>query len=323
VIVQSAVHLKQIVNLDHSEGKPVGSLAEIHPRVFPHGGARLAVPLTVGDANLGVIIVGDRVDGVPFTSEDRDLLTTVAEQAALELQAIRLSSQLIQAREMEAFQNMSTFFVHDLKNTASSLSLMLQNLPRHFDNPEFRADALKSIGKSVARINQMIQSLSALRRQLVIDPARVDLAKALAPSAGTLANDRNIRLKCDFQPTGFVNVDAEQIDRVLTNLIVNAHEASAPDAPIRLSTGRQDGFAFFEIADRGEGMTADYIQRHLFRPFQTTKKQGTGIGLYHSKMIVDAHGGRVEVQSQPGAGTTFRILLPSIPSSDETDRPDH
>ncbi len=323
VIVQCAIHLKQITNLDRSNGKPVESLANIHPRVFPNGGDRLAVPLTVGDENLGIIIIGDRVDGVPFTSEDEELLKTVAEQAALELQAIQLSGQLLQAREMEAFQNMSTFFVHDLKNTASSLSLMLQNLPRHFDNPEFRADALRSIGKSVSRINQIIQSLSALRRKLVIDPSRVDLADALPATAATLAADRNINLVCDYQPAGDVNVDVEQIDRVLTNLIVNAHEASEPGRPIRLSTGRHDGFAFMEVTDEGGGISEDFLQQHLFRPFQTTKKQGTGIGLYHSKMIVDAHHGRVEVQSRPGAGTTFRVLLPLLVSADEADRTDH
>jgi len=322
IIVQSAIHLKQIANLDRLTGSPVASLAEIHPRVFPNGGDRLAVPLLAGDESLGIIIIGDRVDGVPFTSEDEELLKTVAEQAALELQAVQLSSQLLQAREMEAFQNMSTFFVHDLKNTASSLSLMLQNLPRHFDNPEFREDALRSIQKSVTRINQMIQSLTALRRKLVIDPSSADLAEVLPAAAKTLARDRSINLTCDFQPAGLVNVDLEQMDRVLTNLIVNAQEASGPGRPITVSTGRHDRFAFFEVTDEGEGMTEDYIQQHLFRPFQTTKKQGTGIGLYHSKKIVDAHGGRVEVQSQSGVGTTFRILLPLLTSSDETDRTD-
>lgn len=318
VIVQSAVHLKKIVNLDHEQVSPVEKcLTRIHPRVFPNGGDRLAVPLIAGDENLGIVLIGDRINGIPFTSEDEELLTTIAEQASLEIQAIRLSAELMQAHQMEAFQNMSTFFVHDLKNTASSLSLMLQNLPRHFDNPEFREDALRSIEKSVARINQMIQSLSALRRKLVIEPSQIDLAVALPSKANALEKDRDLNLICDYRSAGLVNADVQQINRVLTNLLVNAQEASSPDQPIKLSTGRHDGFAFLEVSDEGEGMTEDYVQHQLFQPFKTTKKQGTGIGLYHSKMIVDAHRGRVEVQSQPGVGTTIRILLPLLVSSDE------
>lgn len=322
VIVQSAIHLDKVVNLDRSYGRPIEVLTRIHPTMFRGGGDRVAVPLSAGNENLGIIIVGDRVDGVPFTSEDEALLTTVAEQAAIELQSIQLSGKLMQAREMEAFQNMSTFFVHDLKNTASSLSLMLQNLPQHFDNPEFRADALRSIGKSVTRINQMIQSLSALRRKLVINPSKINLADTISTHASNLAKDRGIRLVSNVQRAGPVNVDVEQIDRVLTNLIVNAHEASDLEKPIKFSTGQHDGFAFLQVTDEGEGMSKEYIDQKLFRPFQTTKKTGTGIGLYHSKLIVDAHGGRLEVHSRQGAGTTFKVLLPLLELSDEADRID-
>ena len=279
------------------------------------------MPLTSGEGSLGVMVVGDRISGVPFTSEDKELLQIVAAQAAGLLRAIRLSRRLLETREMEAFQSMSTFFVHDLKNTASSLSLMLQNLPRHFDNPEFREDALRSIRKSVERINQMIESLSALRRKLVVEPRPGDLAD-LRPHAEQLARERGLDLQADFQPAGPVLMDRAQLERVLTNLIVNAHQASVDGQPIIIRTTTDNGTARLTVEDRGCGMTADFLQRQLFRPFQTTKQTGTGIGLYHCKLIVDAHGGRMEVQSQPGQGTRMSMVLPLNDSPDEARRID-
>jgi putative PEP-CTERM system histidine kinase len=321
-LASEAAGLRQIVNLDASPPVDRSSLTKLQPRVFPNGGDRWAVPLRSADSGVGVMLVGDRVSGLPITIEDRELLQTVAEQAAILLNGIRLSHRLMDAREMEAFQSMSTFFVHDLKNTASSLSLMLQNLPRHFDNPEFREDALRSIRKGVDRINHMIESLSALRRKLVVDPQPGDLAE-LRDAAERLARERGLRLDTDFQPAGPVRLDRDQLERVVTNLLVNAHEATTNGEPVTVRTFVADGMARLTVEDRGCGMTAEYVGRQLFRPFQTTKKTGTGIGLYHSKMIVDAHGGRMEVRSKPGEGTSVSLVLPLVRSTDEADSPDH
>lgn len=309
VIVQSVAHLAEVVDLDDAEAEPVAELRRLHPQVFPNGGNRLAAPLSVGRRSLGVIIAGDRVSVVPFGSEDRELLATIGGQAGSLFNSLRLSQRLAESREMAAFQSMSTFFVHDLKNTASSLSLMLQNLPRHFDNPEFREDAFRSIRRSVERINQMIASLSALRGRLAVEAVLGDLA-SFGPRLQQLARDRGLQLVTELAPAGPVRLDDEQILRVLTNLLVNAHEAAGNRGLVTVRSGTRGQQAFISVSDEGPGMDTEFIARRLFRPFQTTKKQGTGIGLYHSKMIVDAHGGRLEVRSAPGAGTTFTLLLP-------------
>jgi len=78
-----------------------------------------------------------------------------------------------------------------------------------------------------------------------------------------------------------------------------------------VSTSRENGWVLLVVADNGSGMTADFVANSLFKPFQTTKKNGLGIGLFQSKTIVEAHGGRIEVESAPGQGTTFRVLLPA------------
>ena len=105
--------------------------------------------------------------------------------------------------------------------------------------------------------------------------------------------------------------DPEEIHNVLTNLVLNAHEASGDSGHITVKTSRENGWVLLTVADDGAGMTPEFVESSLFKPFQTTKKHGLGIGLFQSKTIVEAHGGRIEVSSAPGRGTTFRVLLPA------------
>ena len=95
----------------------------------------------------------------------------------------------------------------------------------------------------------------------------------------------------------------------MTNLLLNAQEASGDGGHITLSTSNENGWVLVAVADNGCGMTDEFMANSLFKPFQTTKKQGLGIGLFHSKKIVEAHGGRIEVESARGEGSTFRVLL--------------
>lgn len=119
---------------------------------------------------MGLLILGDRVGGARFATQDLDMLRCVADHAAASLVSIRLSERLLQSRELEAFQTMAAFFVHDLKNAASTLNLMLPNLPVHGDNPEFREDTLRGITKTVGHINALIRRLSELRNELKLQP---------------------------------------------------------------------------------------------------------------------------------------------------------
>ena len=97
---------------------------------------------------------------------------------------------------------------------------------------------------------------------------------------------------------------------MVTNLVLNATEAVSGNGQVRIATDEANGCAVITVADNGCGMTAEFIRRSLFRPFQTTKKSGLGIGMFQSKMIVEAHGGRITATSEPGKGTVFQVLLP-------------
>ena len=257
-----------------------------------------------------MLIIGDRVNGIPFSVEDFELFKSLGSQAASGLLNLQLTQQLLQAREMEAFQTMSAFFVHDLKNTASTLSLMLRNFPTHFEDPAFREDALRAIGKSVERINDLIGRMTLLRQRLELQPIESDLNEVVTEALESLKAVAGKGLVRSLTPLPKVLIDPAQIQKVVVNLLLNARDATGNTGEIRVETAHADGWAALSVTDNGCGMSQEFVARALFRPFQTTKKKGVGIGLFHSKMIVDAHRGRIEVKSEVGKGTTFRVLLP-------------
>ena len=115
----------------------------------------------------------------------------------------------------------------------------------------------------------------------------------------------------DLRPTPPVSIDPDQIQKVVLNLVLNANDAVREGGHITVATGQSDRWVYLAVSDDGCGMSAEFMTRSLFRPFRTTKGQGLGIGLYHSRKIVEAHQGRIEVESEQGKGTTFRVMLPA------------
>jgi putative PEP-CTERM system histidine kinase len=286
------------------------SLRAWHPTEFPNGGHRIALPLLGRGELLGLITLGDRVGGAVFSVQDFDMLKCVGDHAAANLFNVQLSHKLLQSKELEAFQTMATFFVHDLKNAASTLKLMLQNLPVHFDDPEFRADALRGTAKTVAHIDHLIGRLSSLRHELNLRTSPTDLNDIANTVVASLEKGSGVNLQSALNPLPNLLIDREQITKVVTNLVLNAIEASPQNSPVRVTTTQVSGRAVLSVTDAGCGMSADYLANSLFKPFQTTKKGGLGIGMFQSKLIVEAHAGRISVTSQTGQGTTFEISLP-------------
>ena len=298
------------LDLDESQGGWVEVLKHCNPDYFHKGGDRVGVPLVAGGEALGFITIADRVSGRRLTPEDYDLLKCMGDQVAASLLNLQLSQKVIEAKELEAFQSMSAFFVHDLKNTASTLSLMLQTFPIHYHDPEFRADAIRGIGKSVDRINALVGRLTTLRQGLRVNAVSTDLNELVTTAAAQLNGAADVEVIRELAPLPRIVVDPEQVSKVIVNLLLNAREAIVSHGQIRIVTMPVEGFAVVTVADTGCGMTAEFINRRLFRPFQTTKSKGLGIGMYQSRMIVEAQGGRIEAESQPGRGATFRVYLP-------------
>jgi len=298
------------VNFDDAKVGWALKLKQSAPDYFKKAQIQWAFPLNAGGGLLGLMTLDNRISDVSFSMEDIELLKTIAGQVAGTLLNLKLSDQVRQARELEAFQTVSAFMIHDLKNLASRLSLTVENLPAHFDNPEFRKDALDVISQSVTKINTMCGNLSIVSQEIEIDRAETDFNKLVSSTLSSLNGCFKVPLIRNLQPLHKLSIDAEQVQKVLTNLILNATEAMTDKGEIQVATEQRDGWIVLIVKDNGAGMSEEFLRHSLFRPFKTTKKQGMGIGLFQSKKIVEAHGGKIEVESKEGIGSTFRVFLP-------------
>jgi putative PEP-CTERM system histidine kinase len=279
---------------------------------FRENRMRYALGLQAAGELVGVMTLNeDRVGREKaFSDEDLLLLEAFAAQLAAGLLNLRLSAGLRHAKEVETFQTVSTFFVHDLKNLASRLSLTMQNLPANFENPEFRADALRVMSNSVAKIDDMCARLAMLKQNIELRLAPCDLKALVVSTLEEFKGNLRADLTQDLRQVPSTVVDSEQIHKVLTNLIINANEAVNGQGSIHVATLHEGNSVGFAVRDNGCGMSEEFMEKSLFKPFQTTKKKGLGIGLFHSKLIVEAHRGSFEVTSAVGAGTEFRVVLP-------------
>lgn len=311
-VMEAMRHTRHPLNLEKIHEPWARSLRELLPNQFSNGGPRMMSRLAAGENVLGLVVLADRFNGLPHTQEELDLLQCIAEEIGARLLNKNLGDELIQAREMQAFQAMSAFFVHDMKNAAATLRLTLQNLPLHYDNAEFREDTLRGLAKTADRICQLTERLASLRQNLDLNLQESDLNQIVLSVLEEIRRSAppGIELATELQLLPPLRMDPDQIRNVVTNLLLNALEATGKSGTILLRTSPAGGRVQCSVRDSGCGMTKAFIKTSLFRPFHSTKKQGLGIGLYQSRMIVELHSGTMQVESEPSQGTTFRFQLP-------------
>lgn len=305
-----AAHPLPVADLEGSAPEGLGIWKDSASRFLQDAMIRYCVPLAASGRLLGMVTVGERIRWVPLTEEDKDLLRTLVDQIAVGLMQSKLWDELRDAREMEAFQAMSAFLVHDLKNLSAKLALTAQNLPDYFENPEFRKDAISVMTQSVEKIKGMCSQLSFMRQGLQVKPQELDLNEIVRETLEELDGVLKAELTQELHRVPKVKADPELMKRVLVNLLFNANEAVSQKGRISVGTSAGDGCVLLKVEDDGKGIPREFMEKCLFRPFKTNKPKGMGIGLFQCKTIVEAHGGRIEVESEEGKGTKVRVILP-------------
>jgi putative PEP-CTERM system histidine kinase len=291
------------------EGAPAGAADE---EIIAATGAAVCAPLRAGTELVGFLLQGPDFSGEPYTRDDFDLLKAVTAQAAMQIHNTRLSRDLMSTREFEAFNRMSAFLMHDLKNLTNSLSLVSQNAQENLDNPEFQKDAIRTVDSTVVRMKRLIERLSKVPKTQEIIKERADINRLVegALKKAVFTESKDVEITRDFAAVPHVSVDPDAMEMVFLNMLVNAYDAIARKGRIGISTALEGDSVCVAFSDNGSGIPAEFMQKGLFEPFRTTKKNGMGIGLFQCRSIIEAHGGAIEVESEAGKGTVFRLRIP-------------
>jgi putative PEP-CTERM system histidine kinase len=271
--------------------------------------AWLIVPVIAHDELTGFVVLAAPRAKVELNWEVRDLLKTAARQVGSFLAQIQASEALLEARKFDAFNKMSSFVVHDLKNLVAQLSLMLKNAERHAQNPRFQQDMMTTVRHVTERMNKLMLQLSTgSRGEENVHAIHVDRLVERLVSAKR-REGRIVGL--DLDNADVLTMGYEQrLERVIGHLLQNAIDATAAGGEVRVRVASEPDAAVIEVIDTGCGMTEDFARRKLFRPFETTKPHGMGIGAYETAQYVQQMGGTITVDSRIGAGTTMRVMLP-------------
>jgi len=279
----------------------------------------LIIPLQDKGNLIGFIILGHGLAGDNYNYEDYDLLKTLAKQATSAIMNARLTEELAEARETEAVGRLSSFIIHDLKNAASMLSLIAQNAEEHIDDPVFQRDAMKSVANTSEKIKNLMQRLKDLPHKMRLSFEYADLGVTVNEAIRELNLNGNAMLDYEEGETVKTIFDREEIRKVVLNLVINSIDASTGKGKVKIRVGIENGMGVIMVSDNGVGMSKEFIETRLFKPFQTTKEKGLGVGLYQCKTIVEAHSGKIKVKSTEGEGTDFFVYLPIRIRESSTD----
>ncbi|MFT4826351.1 MAG: putative PEP-CTERM system histidine kinase [Halioglobus sp.] len=301
-----------VINIDELNRDPdIYQNLQLPPEFASIANAWLIIPLTFGDKLHGVLLLigSDLKNSINW--EDRDLLKTAGRQAGSHLAQYQANNALVEARQFDAFNRLSAYVVHDLKNILAQQSLMVANAEKHKTNPDFVDDMISTVNNSVTRMtNLMEQMRSGVRGS---EPILVNLGELLREVLATRANE---------QPTPSLDISSkdisimanrERLHTVFCHLVKNAQEATDSSGQIKVLLRQSSNTAIVEIQDSGTGMSEDFVKHKLFKPFESTKGlTGMGIGAFEGREFIRSMGGDLRAESKPGEGSLFRIHLPCL-----------
>src|SRR5450830_942384 len=277
----------------------------------------LVIPLMVGEEMIGFCVLASARTRIDLNWEVKDLLKTAGQQAASYLAQMQATEALLEVRKFDSFNRMSAFVVHDLKNIVTQLSLMMKNAKRLGSNPEFQHDMLMTVENSLERMRQLMLQL----REGSKPPGTafgVNL-EGIIQRIAEVSISRGRELEVHVLESVVTRGHEDRLERVIGHLVQNAFDATDQGGRVWLHLDRLSSYARVVVGDTGHGMTQEFIRERLFKPFQTTKQAGMGIGAYESFHYIQELGGKLEVNSEPGFGTTVQMLLPLLEIQTKSD----
>lgn len=231
-------------------------------------------------------------------------------------------------REMEAFGQVASQVVHDLRNLNNVLSLTARNFEDHVEDPTFRQEAVHTLQTTTRRMKDLIEKLFAgptptgPQRQVTTLGALVFHALDLLARAGNQAQVNATIIRGLDGPAHCCEVDIEEMERVVYNLLVNAYEAVEQGGEVSVTclAVPESSQVRMVIEDTGPGFSESYLENCLFCAFRSTKPCGGGVGLYHARGAIAAHGGDIRIANREDAtGARVTVTLPAATQMEKSD----
>ena len=274
-------------------------------------GAALCFPILALGRLTAFIVLGKPLHGEAYGTDDGDLLRGISHHAGALLSHASLAEQRQASAELEALHRFSVFCLHDLKNLAARLSLVAQNAENHGRDPAFQESAMRTVMDTAKKMTALMSKLSrrSLKPALAGAPELVEISALIDEIVAPIRGDPAVRLQVAGGPVQPVMAVREQIHQVLLNVVLNAKQAIGQNGDISIAIDQSNGSVVVTVDDTGTGIPSGMLDT-LFRPSQSTKPGGLGVGLYQCKQIVEAHRGTIQIQSEPGKGAQVRIEFP-------------
>ena len=273
------------------------------------------VPIFIGRAFYGMFVLAGRKERKHLNWEDRDLLFAISKQLGNFISLHEANDRIAESKQFDAFNRMSAFLVHDLKNVQAQLGLITDNAVKHRDNPAFIDDVFETIESATSRLDKMLTQLRNKQAEQS-KTKKVDIS-AVVDKVVAQCNIRTPKVLLEANQSCVLSIDDESFHSVLNHLIQNAQEATADDGWVKVNVGLTDIDAVITISDNGSGMSEEFIKKRLFKPFDTTKgNAGMGIGVFEAKQFFEGNAGSLAVESIENQGTVFTLTLPINPSFD-------
>lgn len=272
--------------------------------------AWLIIPLKLHYRLVGFLLLLESPIQEYINWEDRELFKAAGRQISSYLAFLQTSAELAEAQQFSAFNRLSAYLVHDLKNLVSQLELITINAAKHKNDPAFIDDAFLTVQNVVAKTKRMLGQLRKFHFDTT-NNKRINVAELLKKVVARKSSSMPIPVFNNDRDDFFVNVEPERFENIIEHLIQNAQDATPEDGIVELSMSKELDYIVIKVRDTGCGMDQHFIRERLFKPFDTTKgNAGMGIGVFEAREFVKYHGGVIEVVSEQGSGTTFYIKLP-------------
>jgi putative PEP-CTERM system histidine kinase len=259
------------------------------------------------DAELFGFVVLDSPDyRKDLNFEDCDLLKAAGNQVASYLSQEAATEQLAMSRQFEAYNKLTAYLMHDLKNVIAQQSLIVANAERHKDNPAFIEDVFGTVKGSVRRMRRVIEHLQQGPADKDKHLERVEVGKLVMQAISMCADRQPVPRATLSDAQVWVHADPDRLSMALYHGIRNAQDATDADGEVKVAIATEGSLCSVTIEDTGKGMDDTFIRERLFKPFFSTKgTQGMGIGAYQIRETLRSMGGSMRVTSQPGEGTTI------------------